>query len=232
MSRSGQEPARGDNLCFAVTADRSSQPPPERLGDAVSLVSPLLLRLSPLLLAGCLGLAREAPDLQTFAIEVEREPAKARASQSVVLVEPVRVAAMFAGKPFVYRTAPHTWTSDYYRGFLARPEDTLTAAARAWLAAAGFQVVAPGSRVAPTHALEIEVAQLYGDYGGAPDQAVLALRATLVSAAQERVLWQRSYRSAPELSDRAPATLAAGFGTALRAVLDQLEADLRPHLVD
>jgi type II secretory pathway component PulJ len=36
MSFSGRESSRGDNPCCAVTADRSSQPPPEKLGDAVS----------------------------------------------------------------------------------------------------------------------------------------------------------------------------------------------------
>ena len=193
------------------------------------------LRSAVLLVAlpasGCLGLAREAPQKNTFALEVTRPPADIPPSATVLMIEPFRVAPLFADRAFVYRTDANVYASDFYNEFLARPEEALTEIARAWFQAAGIRVVAPGSRVEPTHFLEVDVDSLFGDYAGDAHRAVLAVRATLIAADEGQVLWQRAYRAAAPLADDRPATLAAGWSEALRSVLTDIERDLRPHLL-
>lgn len=189
------------------------------------------LLLVTLLAGGCLGLAREAPDKHTFAIELLRPPDE-RTVSTALMIEPFRVAALFADRTFVYRTAANVYQSDFYNEFLARPDEALTSLTRAWLQAGGLRIVAPGSRVEATHFLEVDVDALFGDYAGDTRRAVLALRATLIAAADGRVLWQRAHRADVDLADKAPATLVAGWSDALRQVLTGLERDLQPHLLD
>ena len=51
--------------------------------------------------AGCLGLAREAPAKRTYALELVRPPGDVRRTDNTVLaVEPFRVAPRFAGRAF------------------------------------------------------------------------------------------------------------------------------------
>jgi hypothetical protein len=134
-----------------------------------------------------LDLERAAPEVARFALVAERPvvaavpDAQASARLDVRPFHPVQPAA--SGQ-FVYRVGDAQFVTDFYRGYVARPELLITHAARAWLAAAGTvgTVLPVASRSIPTHVLEADLVELHVDFRdpGRP-QAVAALRYALLS---------------------------------------------------
>ena len=191
----------------------------------------LALSLALTVPCGCLSLSRQPPEKQTYVLQLHRASKEAHPDSGVLLVEPVRVDSAFAHKAFVYCTAPQVFESDFYHEFLVPPETALTDLLRAWLQGGGTRVVSPGNRAAPTHALEVVVNELYGDFRDVDTQrAVVSLRATLLDA-KDKIVLQRSYSATVDLADRERASLVRGWNVAVETVFADLERDLRPHLV-
>ena len=93
-----------------------------------------------------------------------------------------------------------------------------------------FQVVAdPASKVDATHSLGGNVSALFADYRDASaPKAVLAIDIFVADnrGTTEEIVFQRSYREAITLTDRAPESLVRGWSTALGKILAALEKDL------
>lgn len=195
-----------------------------------------LLTLAVLVSASAcsLGLERDPPEQARYLIGATRPAVEAPPpDDGVVEVRAFHAASPLATIRFLYRIGAHRYETDFYREFLVAPELAISDAARAWLAAAGVAtaVVAPGSRVDPTHVLEGDVTELYGDFrSGTGPRAVLVIRAALVERTTEKVLLQATYAESEPIASADADGLPAAWSTALARVLERLEADVRTAL--
>lgn len=187
-----------------------------------------------LLLAGCMG--RKYVEKRTFLLDVSRNGAVSPSeSNGVLRVRTLRVSPQYENKGFVYRTGDMSYRSDFYNEFFTSPDSMITEKVREWLAGSGlFQnVVDFSGQVEPTHILEGEVIDLYGDYArGTQPRAVLAIGLLLlhdVSGRSEIVL-QKRYRKEVPLKGDSPEDLVEGWTKALRQVLTDFERHLRETL--
>lgn len=199
---------------------------------AARLASLLLLAFFTLgALSGC-GLSRPAPERKTFLIQTSAAERVATVKPGTSLaVRSVRVAQGFDERTLVYRTGESTYAADYYNVFFIDPPAMLAAEARKRLERTGpFETVLdPGSRLEPTHRLELFVPTMHGDYrdSGNP-RAVLEVQALLTAGtvSQPKVLLKRDYRRETPATDRTPEALVTAHARALAEILDALAADM------
>ena len=190
------------------------------------------LILTGTLLAGGCSLKKPSPARHSFLIEAPRTgEARAAAASGVLRVRNLQVAAPFEGKGFVYRSSGLGYQTDFYQEFLVAPRALLTEQTRQWLGASGLfrYVLDPASKSDATHSLEGNVSALYGNYRDpASPKAVLAVEFFLTNdqAVSPEIVFHKSYRQEVPLENRAPETLAKGWGKALEQILAALEQDL------
>lgn len=204
-----------------------------------NLSASLLLGLMIVALAGCLQFERgEYPEKRTYALDVARPEAAAEAPRTeagdrVLKVRGFEVSPRYERRSLVYRTGENEFKADFYNQFFVAPGPMITEEAQQWLADSDlFKRVTPASSLAaPTHWLEGEIRELYGDYTdrGNP-KAVMAIKFYLLEnradAATDRIIFQRAYRETVELKDGKPAALVDAMNEALRSILMRLEDDL------
>jgi uncharacterized lipoprotein YmbA len=196
----------------------------------------LFALLSAALLAGGCSLKKQYPAKHSFLIEAQRVgEARAAAASGVLRVRNLQVAAPFEGKGFVYRNSGLGYQTDFYHEFLVAPRALITEQTRQWLGVSGLFrfVLDPASKADATHSLEGNVSALYGDYrDAASSKAVLAVEFFLVNdqSASPEIVFHKSYRQEVPLENRAPETLAKGWGKALEQILTGLEHDLTSAL--
>ena len=194
-----------------------------------------VLLAATLCFGGC-SLKKQYPAKQSFLVEAQRAgEARAATASDVLRVRNLQVAAPFEGKSFVYRSSGLGYQTDFYHEFLVAPRALLTEQTRQWLGASGlFRFVTdPASKADATHSLEGNVSALYGDYRDpASPKAVLAVEFFLVNdqPASPEIIFHKSYRQEVPLENRAPETLAKGWGKALEQILTGLEHDLTSAL--
>jgi hypothetical protein len=150
----------------------------------------------------------------------------------VVAVHPISVSPLFNRPSFVYRTGPDAYETDAYAGFLVAPSKAIDIAIRAHLLNSGrFQnVVQPDSSLGAPRAIEIHVAELYGDFSqsGRP-ASVLTLRITFFDASDVKrrpLLMQKSYSRRVPLHQHTAAAVMAGWGAALDEIMTEVSNDL------
>ncbi len=186
---------------------------------------------------GSLGCRLQKPALpqRTFLLRApSADPARAvpEPPGGVLLVRPVRVAAAFDSRAFVVRRGEAEYTTDPYHAFLLSPGPMFTDALADWLRGLGVfrDVTTGGSQLAPTHALEAEVMELYADYRSMEGaRAVLVVQFRYLHpliGAQAPVLWQRQERQSIPLPRAGVEELVTGWSEALAAVCRTLEPSL------
>ena len=199
---------------------------------AAALFLYLIVILTGTMLSGGCSLKKQYPAKHSFLIEAQRAgEARTAAASGVLRVRNLQIAAPFEGKGFVYRTSGLGYQTDFYHEFLVAPRSLITEQTRQWLGASGLfrYVLDPASKADATHSLEGNVSALYGDYrNGASPKAVLAVEFFLVNdqPASPEIVFHKSYRQEVSLENRAPETLAKGWGKALEQILSGLEQDL------
>lgn len=187
--------------------------------------------------AGC-GLRQAAMPARTFLLKGPvPEAALAGADDAppagVLLVRPFTVAAGFDSRSFVIRRGESEYVTDAYHGFLVSPGAMLTGLVAEWVRGlkAFATVTTGGSQVSPTHALEADVAEWYGDYreSGAP-QAVLSVRFRLLHplmGSASPLQWTFGDRQAVPIAKTAPDELVAGWEQGIGQLCRGLEPMLR-----
>jgi len=99
-----------------------------------------------------------------------------------------------------------------------------------WLSKTGqFRFVLVGSNhIEPTHLLEGDVVEFYGDYRLAQSpKAIFGIELLLLDGLNEwRVIFRRTYHKEVPLADRSPDALAGGLSQAVRLVLVDLEREI------
>lgn len=195
------------------------------------LFKPICLTVAPLALAGCLNLNKSYPEKRSFVLDVipeQREPA--RDAAIVLKIWRFRVSPLFAGRAMVYRVGDLRYENDFYNEWLVSPSDLVTRQFHGWLSKSDrFRFVLTGvDHIEPTHLLEGNVTEFYGDYRSAGSlRAVLGMELHLFDDRGEgTVVLRRTYRKEVPLADRAPDALAGGLSQAVRLVLVDFEQEL------
>lgn len=180
-----------------------------------------------LFLAGCLS--KPALVTKRFALQT---PAMAGAvagkGNGTLVVPPVEVSPLFANQPLVYRIGPNEYETDPYAAFLVPPDQSLTIPIRGYLANSGLfsNVVGPESLIKPDKALQVYVAELYGDLREANHPtAVLALRVVFANPGGEVIL-QKEYSRHLTIEKNTAEAVVAGWNQALGEILGELTSDL------
>jgi cholesterol transport system auxiliary component len=197
----------------------------------------------PLCILGisCSSLTQPSPDKALFAIDPGKPPATAtpppatdpstQPAAAVLQVHRLRVASPYDGLEFVYRTGADQFQIDYYNGFVAPPDQMLSAALSNWIANTGLfkAVVDMGSGVPARLTLDGSIIALDGDYTSqSVPKAQMKLRVLLVENAAGRslVIWQKEYDAATPISAGSPQELVNGWDRDLRSILGRVTADL------
>lgn len=188
--------------------------------------------------AGC-RLRSAALPRRTFLLQVPPVGDRRVAGGSGVLqVRPLRVASAFDSRAFIIRRGDSEYTADAYHAFLLSPGPMIAEVLAEWVRGLGLfaTVISGGSQVTPTHALEGEWLELYGDYRNpARPLAVLGGQFRMLhplTVPATRPLWQREVRREIQIPRPGPDELVQGWNQALAEVFRGLEPELSPRLPD
>ena len=195
----------------------------------------LYFLLLTVVLGGC---ARTAVNKRHYILEAARQDGPAETQTDVVLeVHRFTIDAAFADKALVYRRDELIYESDYYHEFLVAPAVMITERARLWLARSGLfaRVLTPGSRLEPSHTLEGNITQLYGDFSDpSAAKAVLELHCFLLANenVDETIVFGKVYGVSIPLKTRTADALVEALDRCLIQILERLEEDLQQSLAD
>lgn len=159
-------------------------------------------------------------------------PEKAKFPDVILLIQPMRIAAVFDKKDFIYRTGPFSYETDYYRSFQVSPSIMIGEQVYEWFVTKKItgQVVRPDALVQANFALYGFVNEFYGDYSDPNNPtAVLSITYRLFyrheSYFSDRRM-EKIYVQKISLKDREVSTLVAAYNLALKKILTNLSADL------
>ena len=175
---------------------------------------------------------------QTFAFSAPAIPAtNVLASNRVLGIRNLQIAAPFEGRSFVYRTGEFSYVLDPYAEFLESPAEELMAPLRGWLRGNGdfSAVVEAGSALKPDTLVEVSVSQLFGDFRQ-PERpaAILTIRFVFFDATNGvpgKAIFQQEYSRNIPLNTPSAAALMDGWERALSEILAQVSSDFR-HLTN
>jgi ABC-type transport auxiliary lipoprotein component len=181
-------------------------------------------------LTGCLS--RPAMNKQTFAFCV---PAisftNSVASDRVLGIRNLQIAAPFEGRSLVYRTGEFSFVRDPYAEFLESPAEELMVPVRECLrGSSNFNaVVESGSALKPDTLVEISVSQLVGDFRQ-PEHpsAILTMRFEFFDAPNGlpgKVILEQEYSRSIPLRAPAATALMEGWNQALGEILTEVSSD-------
>jgi cholesterol transport system auxiliary component len=192
-----------------------------------------LVCLASMLLAtaACLNLNKSYPGKRSFVLDVSSESREPAPEATVVLkISKFRVSPLFVGRAMVYRIGELQYENDFYDEWFVSPGALLTQQFHDWLSRTGrFRFVLLGTNhIEPTHTLQGNVAEFYGDYRLADSpKAIFGIELLLFDGLNEgQAIFRRTYHEEVPLTDRSPDALAGGLTQAVRLVLVDLEREL------
>jgi len=163
------------------------------------------------------------------------KPVEAVGGAGVLLVRPFKVVAAFDSRAFVIRRGESEYLPDAYHAFLVSPGTMLTDLVAGHIRSLGkFSVVTTGgSQVVPTHVLEADVTECYGDYRdvGSP-KAVLAIQFRMLhplTQVSPPSLWQVVARQEVPIARTEPEALVAGWEEGVARFCDRIAHVLGMH---
>jgi ABC-type uncharacterized transport system auxiliary subunit len=181
-------------------------------------------------LTGCLS--RPAMNKQTFAFGVPTiSVTNVVASNRVLGIRNLQIAAPFDGRSLVYRTGEFSYVRDPYAEFLEPPAEELMTPVRECLRGNGdfSAVVEVGSALKPDTLVEISVSQLFGDFRQ-PEHpaAILTVRFVFYDALNGvpgKVILEQEYSGSIPLGAPTSAALMKGWNQALAEILTEVSSD-------
>ena len=154
----------------------------------------------------------------------------------VVEVDRFTIDAAFVGKSLVYRTGQLQYLTDFYNEFLVLPAVMITEETRNWLAQSGLfaRVTGPAPRTTPTHLLEGNIVELYGDLRDKNDpKAVMQIRVFVSrfdAEGRPAFLYGKDYSATSPVESHDPAGLVDALSRCFRTILTDLQKDLAEKL--
>lgn len=187
--------------------------------------------LATLLLAMAACFNKSYQEKRSFVLDVSAENREAASEFPIVLkIRKFRVSPLFVGRAMVYRIGELQYEHDFYDEWFVSPGLLLTRQFHDWLSKSGrFRFVLVGTNhIEPTHLLEGDVAEFYGDYRLAQSpKAILGIELLLLDGLNEwQVIFRQTYHKEVPLADRSPDALAEGLSQAVRLVLIDLEREI------
>jgi ABC-type uncharacterized transport system auxiliary subunit len=170
---------------------------------------------------------------QSFAFALPAETPAAGTRTNVVALRRVTVSPLFQSRSLTYRTAENTYEHDPYAGFFISPGRAIEQPICAWLRAGGAfgSVIEPGSGLNAPLVAEISVDELYGDFRKKAQPAgVLEIHFVLYEASRDgtgRVLMDKACVRRTPMAKASPAALAAAWDEALRAIMADINTELK-----
>ncbi|MBL9138364.1 MAG: membrane integrity-associated transporter subunit PqiC [Verrucomicrobiales bacterium] len=150
-------------------------------------------------------------------------------TKGVLMVRPFQVAASMDSRSFLIRRGESEFAVDPYNGFLLSPGPMLTEVIADWVRSLGaYQIVSTGgSQVVPTHALEGELSEMWGDYRVVSSpKAVLTVTVRLLhplTGVAPQVQWEQTERREVPIPKAGPDALVAGWNQALEQICQSME---------
>lgn len=190
-----------------------------------------LVCLASVLLATTACFNKSYQEKRSFVLDVSSESREPASESPIVLkIKKFRVSPLFVGRAMVYRIGELQYEYDFYDEWLVSPGLLLTRQFHDWLSKTGrFRLVLAGTNhIEPTHLLEGNVAEFYGDYRNAQSpKAIFGIELLLLDGLNEwQVTSRRTYHKEVPLTDRSPDALAEGLSQAVRLVLVDLEREI------
>jgi cholesterol transport system auxiliary component len=191
----------------------------------------LLVLCAAATIAGC-AIGKPVPQPTTYIVEPPTDEHAPQAKESApVRMGTVRVAPSFSGSALVYRLDDVRYAADPYHAFIAEPAAMLGSSITEWLARDGTSM--GGTRPkegAAIYVLDATVSELYGDFRpGQSPAAVMTMRFALIDSQSDvrpRTVLERTISHRVDLSQSSPDALVRGYGVALAAILQELDAEL------
>lgn len=190
-----------------------------------------LVCLASLLLAMAACFNKSYQEKRSFVLDVLSESREPISELPIVLkIRKFRVSPLFVGRAMVYRVGELQYENDFYDEWFVSPGLLLTQQFHDWLSKTGrFRFVLVGTNhIEPTHLLEGNVTEFYGDYRTAQSpKAIFGIELLLLDGLNEwRATFRRTYHKEVPLADRSPDALAGGLSQALRLVLVDVEREI------
>lgn len=190
-----------------------------------------LVCLASVLLATTACFNKSYQEKRSFVLDVSSESREPASESPIVLkIKKFRVSPLFVGRAMVYRIGELQYEHDFYDEWFVSPGLLLTRQFHDWLSKTGrFRFVLAGTNhIEPTHLLEGNVAEFYGDYRNAQSpKAIFGIELLLLDGLNEwQVTSRRTYHKEVPLTDRSPDALAEGLSQAVRLVLIDLEREI------
>lgn len=192
-----------------------------KLAHALSIVSVTVF------LAGCNGLAVQAPEKRRFVLEDQARPVCSMTpAATTLLVDPLLPAAYVDSLAMAYSRAPGTRDAYQYALWTERPATQIALLARDRLRAACLvrDVVLSGDGLRGQWLLTLRLRDFYHDAAATPGEARVALEAQLIERHTGRLLAHTTLNAAAPATGYHAAGAAAGFNVAATQALDQLAA--------
>lgn len=179
--------------------------------------------------SGC-SLSRRSPVAdRTFLLRPPDPAAPGEPAPSgVLMIRPFRAAPAFESRAFIIRESEAEFVADPYNAFLLSPGPMLTSVFADWIRGLGAfsSVITGGSQIPPTHAIEGEILELYGDYRDRNrPEARLALQVRMlhpVTGGRAPILWQRNESRTVSIPRLGAEELVAGWNQALAEICQSL----------
>ena len=188
------------------------------------------------ILSGC-G-SRQAYNKKYYIFNAIRQEESFKAKEDGILeVRHFTIDSAFNGKGLVYRTGEFEYETDFYNEFLVSPSAMITEKARTWLSESGLfkRVLDPGSQIDPTHIIEGNITELYGDFRDkSSPMAAMKIRVFLleiISGIEPVIVIGKTYKSSIALESRSAEDLVGAFDRCLAEILAKVERDLAEKLL-
>jgi uncharacterized lipoprotein YmbA len=190
-----------------------------------------LVCLASVLLATAACFNKSYQEKRSFVLDVSSESREPASESPIVLkIKKFRVSPLFVGRAMVSRIGELQYENDFYDEWFISPGLLVTRQFHDWLSKTGrFRFVLAGTNhIEPTHLLEGNVAEFYGDYRLAQSpKAIFGIELLLLDGLNEwQVIFRRTYHKEVPLADRTPDALAEGLSQAVRLVLVDLEREI------
>lgn len=179
----------------------------------------------------CGSISRQYPEKKFFLFEVKKEENTNRglSKGSSLKVRRFSISPRFDSKEFVYRKSDVVYESDFYNLFFISPATNLKEEMVSYLIQK--QVfdwdASSQSKVEPTHFLEANVHELYGDFRGREPKAVLRLEILLYTEKNggTQILSKKVYSREILISKTDPEALAQGWNLGFSEILAEISSD-------
>jgi cholesterol transport system auxiliary component len=196
--------------------------------------SVVAILLGTLLLAACASLSRPGLERTHYQLQAGHPEVlgDVQPLDMVLAVRTLRVAPGFDVKSFITIKENGEVEADFHHHFFLPPGEMLTGQVRQWLTDAKIfaHVTDLASLKGPDVVLEGFVPVLSRDLSGQSARAVLTVQFLLLRVQGETsnsVLFQKDYRREAVLRDSSAQEAVRGWNEVLRAILFDLERDLR-----